>query len=267
MERINSDAHTHVEAELSSAMHVSAPRPLNIRWGRTLVAVVGVFALLTAGISTILNMFNIGSAALSWTGLIVFVAVLAGLRALAVRDQNLRRSSSPVASTTPTSSFAVPVRAAGEQRETALFDRAAGIVAEPAPEQKRLTPEELRNAALRVAAKGTAEAKLAHTQTIAEGELEAETWEPVEVPVPGYVTAARAASQEVPLEVPVAPKSAGTSIKADQAGIAAPTSAPVVVPGGKPETAAPGDSVVVAKTAKANNALNNLDDVLQRRRA
>jgi len=268
MESINSDAHTYVEPEPSSVMPANGPAPLNVRWGRTLFAVLGLVALLTAGIAGALNVFNVGSAPLAWAGLTVFLAVLAGLRSLAVRDQNLRRAtSSHTARSTADADSARPAGSAVEQRETTLFDGAAdaGSADVVASVQKPLTAEELRNAALRVAAKGTADAKLAHTQTLAEGELAAETWEPVEVPVPGYVTAARAASQTTALVVPEAPKSAGTSIKADQAGIGVPAAAPVAIAGGKAELSS--DRAVTARAAKSNYALNNLDDVLQRRRA
>jgi hypothetical protein len=291
MEHSISDAHTPVEPEQPSVMPAARPATFTIRWDRMAFAVVGVFALLMAGISGALNVFNIGSPALSWAGVGIFVAVLAGLRAVAVRDLNRRRvAAANQQSSTPDAASAVPSGAAVVQRETVLFDRADG--AEKAPAQKPLTAAELRNAALRVAAKGAQDAKLAHTQTLAEGELEAETWEPVEVPKPGYVTAARAAKSAAgPLQVPEAPKSAGTSIKADQAGIGvpAPGDVPVAVAGpvegsvegpgeGAPEGteadggAAAGEpaanaSASHAKPAKAAHALTNLDVVLQRRRA
>jgi hypothetical protein len=282
MERTISDAHTHVEPERPSAAPASGPAPLTIYWGRTAVAAAGLLALLTAAISGALNVFNIGSPALSWGALVVFLAVLAGLRAMAVRDQNARRAAARVAAerTTADARSAASPGPAVEQRETVLFDRASGASgasgADAAPAQKPLTAEELRNAALRVAAKGTADAKLAHTQTLAEGELSAETWEPVEVPKPGYVTAARAAAAAAgPLAVPEVPRSAGTSIKADQAGIGVPAAeaeaparavAPAAVAateGGKAEE----DPVASAKPDNAGHALNNLDVVLQRRRA
>lgn len=283
MESSTSDAHTLVEPGQSSVMPVHRPAPLNVRWGRTTIAAVGLLALLTAGISGALNVFNIGSAALTWTALVLFAAVLAGLRSVAVRDQNIRRAAWQAAAearATADAGSAVPSGTAPVPRETVLFDGAEG--AEPAPVQKPLTAEELRNAALRVAAKGTADAILAHTQTLAEGELDGETWEPVEVPKPGYVTAARAASKEAPLEVPEAPKSAGTSIKADQAGVGVGPSVPVVVEGGKADSIDSVDSVegdaaeskdaaaktsAAAKPAKAAHGLANLDVVLQRRRA
>ncbi|MGA7203945.1 MAG: hypothetical protein WBX27_04860 [Specibacter sp.] len=275
MESINSDAHITVEPGQSSIMPVNRAAPLNIHWGRTALALVGLLALVTAGISGALNVINIGSPALSWLGLVIFAAVLAGLRSVAIREQNNRRAAATAAAERATAQArsAAPSPTAEVLREPALFDGSEG--AAPAPVQKPLTAEELRNAALRVAAKGTADAILAHTQTIAEGELEPETWEPVEVPTPGYVTAARAAKQEAALQVPEVPKSEGTSIKADQAGVGVGPSVPVVVEGGKgsdvPAAAGlPAFATAAAsgaKPAKGGHCLANLDDVLQRRRA
>ncbi|MGX9900290.1 hypothetical protein ACW0JT_10920 [Arthrobacter sp. SA17] len=76
------------------------------------------------------------------------------------------------------------------------------------------------------------------------------SWEPVEVPKPTYVEAAKAerAAPE-PLELPEAPKAAGKpSLK--QGTASAPPAAQVKQPVTKPQS-----------------ALSNLDDVLQRRRA
>ncbi len=297
MESITSDAHTHVEPGPSTAVPPAAERPLQIRWDRTAIALVGLLALLSAGISGALSVFSIGSAALPWLSLAVFGAVILGLRGLAMRDASIRRAARLAASTTADESSEPSFAPSVEQKETALFDGAAG--AEPAPAPKPLTAEELRAAALRVAAKGAADAKLAHTQTLAETDLESETWDPVEVPVPGYVKAAKALSLEKPLNLPAAPKSAGTSIKADRAGITPAESSEgvAVVPnlaqplseeqkpagavavattgigasaGDGAKTAAKTGAKATAKSAnseRGNYALNNLDDVLQRRRA
>ena len=77
------------------------------------------------------------------------------------------------------------------------------------------------------------------------------TWEPVEVPKPVYVAAAKAERPAPePLELPEAPKATGKpSLKQGAA----------VVP------AAPGAEA--QQLTKAQSALSNLDDVLQRRRA
>ncbi|MFQ4150064.1 hypothetical protein AAGW05_15455 [Arthrobacter sp. LAPM80] len=269
MESITSDAHAHVEPGPSTAMPSAAGKPLKIRWGRTFFALIGLLALLAAGITGALSVFSVGSAAVAWTSLSVFVVVIVALRTMAVRDRNARRASRRAAGTTAPAAVEKSAPRAVELRETALFDRAEG--AEPAPVQKPLTAEELRAAALRVAAKGTADAKLAHTQTLAEGELDIETWEPVEVPVPGYVTAARALSLEKPIRLPEIPKSAGTSIKADQAGVGVGGSESITaVPDTgvvQDEKAARQDRNAVPAAERGSFALNNLDDVLQRRRA
>lgn len=272
MESTTSDAHTHVEPGPSTAVPSVAERPLNIRWGRTAIALIGLLALLTAGISGALTVFSIGPTSLPWVSLVVFAVVIAGLRGLALRDQAVRRAARLAARTTADMASRDSAAPAVEPKETTLFDGAAG--AEPAPVPKPLTAEELRAAAMRVAAKGAADAKLADTQTLAE------TWEPVDVPVPGYVRAAKALSLEKPLNLPAAPKSAGTSIKADQAGITAADGSegvsvvPAVVgtatdgvAASKSPAAKSASAKTVASTDRGNFALNNLDDVLQRRRA
>ena len=83
---------------------------------------------------------------------------------------------------------------------------------------------------------------------------ETASWEPVEVPKPTYVEAAKAERPAPePLDLPEAPKSAGKpSLK--QGTAAAP---PVAPPNAGP----------AGPQGKAQSALSNLDDVLQRRRA
>lgn len=269
MESVTSDAHTHVEPVPSMAMPSATAKPLNIRWGRTFFALLGLIALLTAGISGALNVFNMGSAGVTWTSLAVFAAVIVALRTMAVRDQVARQAARLAARTTAKPTSAESATTAVELKEPELFDRAEG--AEPAPAAKPLTAEELRAAAMRVAAKGSADAKLAHTQTLDEGELGAEPWEPVEVPTPGYVTANRALTLEKPLILPEAPKSAGTSIRADLAGVGVPGEHEgVVVVVDSPDIAAEKAEKKDKQAAAAErgaHALTNLDDVLQRRRA
>ncbi|AIY01622.1 hypothetical protein ART_2023 [Arthrobacter sp. PAMC 25486] len=257
MESSTSDAHIHVEPA-PSTLAPPAGQPLKIRWGRTAIALVGLLALLTAGISGALSVIAIGSATLPLMSLCLFAAVIVLLRGLAMRDQAIRRAARLAARATADQASTDSAAPAAEPKETTLFDGAEG--AQPTPAAKPLTAEELRAAAMRVAAKGAADAKLAHTQTLAE------TWEPVEVPMPGYVKAARALTLEKPLNLPMAPKSAGTSIRADQAGVGVASGSAGVaavpdVPG------AAGEIAKAAPSERSNYALNNLDDVLQRRRA
>ncbi|MBP2413423.1 hypothetical protein JOF48_002222 [Arthrobacter stackebrandtii] len=265
MESSTSDAHTHVEPGPSSV--VPPRQPLKIRWGRTAIALVGLLALLTAGISGALSVISIGSSTLPLLTLGTFALVIVLLRVLAMRDAAIRRAARLEARTTAEQASSHASPAPVEQKETALFDGAEG--AEPAPAPKPLTAEELRAAAMRVAAKGAADAKLADTQTLAE------TWDPVEVPVPGYVKAAKALTLDKPLNLPAAPKSAGTSIKADLAGVGAGDGVAAVpdlqeVPASAGATAAAvkaGPGKAPAAEQRGTYALNNLDDVLQRRRA
>lgn len=254
MEIISSDAHTHVEPETDSAM----PAPFKIRWGRTSLALVGLAALFVAVISGLVALFGGVSVALPILTFLVFAGAVASLRLLAIRDADRRAVAASLASTTPLVAESDSSPEHEVPRESVLFDGASG--AAPVAEQKALTAEELRQAALRVAAKGAADAKLAHTQTLAEGEFDGEKWEPIEVPTPGYVTAARAAAFETPISVPVAPKSAGTSIKADMAGVGVAVEFDVDVVSGDV-------TPLEAAASKPVHALNNLDDVLQRRRA
>ena len=169
-------------------------------------------------------------------------------------------ASSPAASSPAASRPAAPVdRApvdgapearAGEPvrhyRETALFDAqspagsgtsAASVTTAPGAADRRPTAEELRTAALEVAAK-TAPAGPPKTSTT--------PWEPVEVPKPVYVEApvAQRPAPE-PLVLPEPPKPAArTSLRAPAA-----------------------DSTDTAGTATPSTGKINLDDVLQRRRA
>lgn len=99
-----------------------------------------------------------------------------------------------------------------------LFDGAAGAEIAPAKPAKPLTATELRNAALAVAAKGAADARVATTETLGE----VQPWQPVQVPKPSYVAAARAERPApAPLQLPEAPRPTGkTSIKATEAAAA-----------------------------------------------
>ena len=99
-----------------------------------------------------------------------------------------------------------------------LFDGTAGAEIAPAKPAKPLTATELRNAALAVAAKGAADARVATTETLGE----VQPWQPVQVPKPSYVAAARAERPApAPLQLPEAPRPTGkTSIKATEAAAA-----------------------------------------------
>ncbi|MFF1251093.1 hypothetical protein ACFVYC_01145 [Pseudarthrobacter sp. NPDC058329] len=219
-----------------------------IRYGRTALALVGLLALLTAFVSAVLLAFGLGSPVLplGCTALTVVSVVL--LRWLAVRDRKAKVDAAfrsamtapaprPAAAHVPPRPEAAPVRP-----ESPLFDAEAHN-----PKVKPLTAVELREAALAVA--------VAAGDTSAVQAAPATTWEPVEVPKPVYVEAAKAERPAPePLELPEAPKATGKpSLK--QGAAATPASATSAATA--PE----------AQLSKAQSALSNLDDVLQRRRA
>jgi hypothetical protein len=215
-----------------------------IRYGRTVIALAGLLFLLTAFVSALLLAFGLGSAVLPLASTALAVASVVLLRSLAVRDRQAKvndafRSamaappSKPAAVHVPPKPEAAPVRP-----ENPLFDAEAGR-----PKIKPLTAVELREAALAVA--------VAAGDTSAVQAVPGSTWDPVEVPKPVYVEAAKAERPApAPLDLPEAPKATGKpSLK--QGAVAVPAA---------PATEA-------QQLTKAQSALSNLDDVLQRRRA
>lgn len=123
---------------------------------------------------------------------------------------------------------------------------AAGPASTAAARGQRLTAEDLRNAALAVAAESG-------TSTDDDA---GQTWQPVDVPKPKYVESAKAERPAPePLELPAEPKPEGKpSIKAG-----------AVVP--KPDMKLDQEAVEHTEKAKPSGGLHDLDNVLQRRRA
>ena len=223
-----------------------APAKLRIRYGRTALALVGLLSLLTAFISGVLLPFGVGSAPLPLTCTLLTVASVALLRWLAVRDRKAKvnaafRSAMSAPAPRRDTAVAVPPKpeAAPARSESPLFDAEAGQA-----KVKPLTAVELREAALAVA--------VAAGDTSAAAAASGTPWEPVEVPKPVYVEAAKAERPDPePLELPEAPKAVGK-------------------PSLKKGATAPAEAAAAAEAqqlSKAQKALSNLDDVLQRRRA
>lgn len=215
-----------------------------IRYGRTALALAGLLSLLTAFVSAVLLAFGLGSPVLPLTCAALAVASVVLLRRLAVRDRKAKVNAAfrsamaapavrPAAAQVPPKPEAAPVRS-----ESPLFDAEADR-----PAIKPLTAMELREAALAVAA--------AAGDTSAVQVAPSTTWDPVEVPKPVYVEAAKAERPAPePLELPEAPKATGKpSLKQGAAGVPATPAAEA------------------QQLTKAQSALSNLDDVLQRRRA
>jgi hypothetical protein len=215
-----------------------------IRYGRTAIALAGLLSLLTAFVSAVLLAFGLGSPVLPLTCAALAVASVVLLRRLAVRDRKAKVNAAfrsamaapavrPAAAQLPPKPEAAPVRS-----ESPLFDAEAHR-----PAIKPLTAMELREAALAVA--------VAAGDTSAVQVAPSTTWDPVEVPKPVYVEAAKAERPAPePLELPEAPKATGKpSLKQGAAGVPAAPAAEA------------------QQLTKAQSALSNLDDVLQRRRA
>lgn len=231
-----------------------------IRYGRLALALGGLVSLLTGVVSAALRIFGLGSPWLPFLGLFGAAAAVFMLRWLAVRDRRRKVNAAFRAAMSAPSHEAVraPERAPlrepqGEPRErpeSPLFDAQADT-AERKQAPKPLTAQELRQAALAEAlASGDTSVRGAADAPTAEGS----SWEPVEVPKPTYVEAPKAerAAPE-PLDLPEAPKAVGKpSLKQ-----------------GLPQTQAgsPGVDAEQKPLGKAQSALSNLDDVLQRRRA
>lgn len=237
----------HSKAQASpqeSRVAESSPRatpntPFTIRYARLTLALAGLILLVTAAVSGVFTLFGQGS---FWLPLVSFIgAVLAVvvLRKLALRDLRERRARRAAQATRiPTPARYLPKEPISEAKETPVFDAEADK-----PETPRLSALELRQAALAVAV--AAGDKSAETSAGNEGT----PWEPVEIPKPTYVGAAKAnRPAPEPLDLPEAPK---------------PVGKPVLKQGAvQQEAAGPARTAV-----KGQSALSNLDDVLQRRRA
>ena len=225
-----------------------APSGFKIRYGRTALALAALISLLTALIAGMLLPFGLGSGLLPVSAFLVAFGSLALLRGLAVRDRRKKVNAAfRAAMGSPARRHSEPERTPfhtpkpASQPERPLFDAEA-----QQPKPKPLTAAELREAALAVAL----EAGDTSARTAADAGSAGETWQPVEVPKPVYVEAAKAERPAPePLDLPEAPKAVGKpSLK--QGTVAAPAAGPAPKP-----------------LTKAQSALSNLDDVLQRRRA
>ncbi|WP_090817955.1 hypothetical protein [Arthrobacter sp. yr096] len=213
--------------------------PFTIRYARCTLALSGAALLLTAVISGVLLLFRTGS---FWLPLVSFIGAVFAvviLRRLALRDLRERRARRAAqASRIPTPARYLPKEPAVESKETTVFDAEAS-----SSEAARLSAVELREAALAVAvAAGDTSAQAAE-------DTRGSSWQPVSVPKPTYVDAAKAPRPAPePLDLPEAPK---------------PVGKPVLKQGVDQMDAA----AMSAASVKGQSALSNLDDVLQRRRA
>jgi hypothetical protein len=232
-----------------------------IRYGRTAVAFIGLLSFLTAIVAGVLRLFGLGNPWVPAVAVLTGVAAVVVLRRLAVRDRRRKvnaafkaamgspagRAPSGRESAAEPVTEAAPAPEPVKPPENALFDAEAEV-----PKPKPLTAVELREAALAVALAAGDESAAAPGQGPAVSPES--SWDPVEVPKPTYVEAAKAERPAPePLALPEAPKSVGKPSLKQGPAAAPPVASPNAAPA-KPLT-------------KAQSALSNLDDVLQRRRA
>jgi len=193
--------------------------------------------LLTAAVSGVLLIFGLFSGWLPLVSIVGAVGTVFILRRLAIRDRRGKMNAafrSAMGPTVERPSISIPA----DRPETKIFDAEA-----QSRETTRLTAVELRQAALKVAA-------AAGDNTVrSAGESKDSGWQPVDVPKPTYVDAAKATRPAPdPLDLPEAPK-------------------PLGKPTLKQASAPSAGAVAQVQHGKPQSALSNLDDVLQRRRA
>ncbi|MGO4143945.1 hypothetical protein AB4Y77_02575 [Paenarthrobacter sp. YAF11_1] len=226
------------ESHVAEPSQRKAPTtPFTIRYARLTLALAGLALLVTAAISGIFLIFGSGSIWMPLVSFIGAVFAVVTLRKLALRDLRERRARRAAqAAPIPTPARYLPKEPAVEAKETTVFDAEA-----TSREAARLSAVELRQAALAVAVAA------GDTSAQASQDSKGSSWEPVAVPKPTYVEAAKASRPAPePLDLPEAPK---------------PVGKPVLKQGAEQAEA------TAAVSAKGQSALSNLDDVLQRRRA
>ncbi|MFD1212619.1 hypothetical protein ACFQ36_11285 [Arthrobacter sp. GCM10027362] len=236
-----------------------APAPgqaagFRVRWGRTVLALVGLMAVAAFATGTLLALFGALPGSVPLLALLTVAAVVVFLRRLAVRDRRQRARARAAKAGTGTASRATEPEQPVRHRETVLFNADAvadgkAAPAAPAP----LSAEQLRAEALKVAAAAAAKAS-----GPAAG-VSGPAWQPVELPKPTYIDAAKAERPAPePLPAPEVKKpTTKTYIKQD-AALKAPAAAAAAVPAGQ-------DSQDGHPRPQAGKL--NLDAVLQRRRA
>jgi len=235
-----------------------------IRWGRTVLALAGTMAAAAFITGTLLALAGALPGRVPFIAFLMTAAVVVVLRSLAVRDRARRaqaRREQRHQAVDVVEQPAEPVR----HRETVLFNGAEGedapqAAAQPAP----LSAEQLRAEALKVAAEAARKAAAA-----APGPA----WQPVELPKPTYVAAAKAERPAPePLPAPEVKKPAAkvnikqdAALKASATAEAAAAGAPAApaVPSGPAAAGTDGQ----AAPARPQTGKLNLDAVLQRRRA
>jgi outer membrane biosynthesis protein TonB len=234
-----------------------------IRYGRTALALTGAVAIVVFVAGGVLALAGAVSGQLPGFALLAAIAVVVILRSLAIRDRRNRAAArADRAARTASASQAAGMRT--PTRPTQLFDGAAAE-AQPAPEAAPaapapLTAAELREQALKVAAEAG--------DTAAPVRPSGTPWQPVDVPKPTYVAAAKAnRPAPAPLPAPEVKKpQVKTSIKQTTAQRTEEAAAQRSAEAAEQHDGETATTVEASGQPSATNRLN-LDDVLQRRRA
>ena len=252
----------------SSAVPQPARQPeFRIRYGRTALALAGAAALLVFVGGGALALAGLVSGQVPGFALVATIAVVVILRSLAVRDRKNRAAvRAEHAARTAAARAASATR--NPAKPTELFDGAAAE-SDANPEKaplKQLTAAELREEALKVAAEAG--------DTAASAQPSNTPWQPVDVPKPTYVAAAKAnRPAPAPLPAPEVKKpQTKTSIKQTAGHWTEDPTSQRAGEATAPNTdqAAAGQPAQAAETPSQQQAGTNrlnLDDVLQRRRA
>jgi hypothetical protein len=234
-----------------------------IRYGRTALALTGAVALVVFVVGGALALAGVVSGQVPGFALLATVAAVVILRSLAIRDRR-NRAAARAARAARAASASQAAGPRSPARPTQLFDGAAADAppaAEAAPAAPApLTAAELRERALKVAAEAG--------DTVAPSRPSGTPWQPVDVPKPTYVAAAKA-NRPAPAPLP-APEVKKPQVKTSIKHTAAQRTEEAAAQ--RSAQAAEQHAEEAAATAEASgqpSAANrlNLDDVLQRRRA
>lgn len=253
--------------ERRANMTVTTDSTFTIRWGRTLVALVGVIALLTAAVTGVLAAAGSLLAAVPLAALGVFVLSLVTLRTMAVArrkrqrreriESAMREAMYPDAESSaqrpdvpgaPFDALSSDERGAGGPNSLQQVDE-DGLPVEV--ERTFAEAPAMDAAALQQAHRAAAQSDAAQSQ---QG-----VWEPREVPKPKYLQAEKA---ERPLPQPMEQEEAkcpSTEVKLSPNAQAAPPQQD------QPQQAEPKKTEQKQKTEKSRSM--DLDEVLKRRRA
>ncbi|PQZ96005.1 hypothetical protein CQ018_01585 [Arthrobacter sp. MYb227] len=144
--------------------------PLRIYYDRVAIALLGCLSVLTLVIGGVLALAGVFSGWVPLIGLLVGVGSFAALRVIAVRARRAKLLARMESTRKLAMETVVEPVTQSPKKQTAVFD------AQPNSNKRapRLTVEELRAEALRIAAKGSPIQRPA-------------AWEPTEVPLPQYV--------------------------------------------------------------------------------